>query len=219
MPAKKLAEIPEELKLLNPKESTENVMVGEEGYELYPLTEGEAEVIAKCLSDMGEMIFGQLKKTLGNRTEPGSAEYVGALINVCAEALVASGKIREIVATCLDLDPEEIQKKMTVAQLLHFAGAVVKQNFDLSALPEVVRKNLKAVRSAFTPSTPLPLALSMEEIGDILAADSYPPEEKVERIVESVNRHSIFAKPIQTSFSATDGPETTSKDDGTESVG
>lgn len=184
MEAEKI-DIPEELKILDPESQKQPIVVGKEGYMIYPLTEGQAEHVSKIISDVITDITTMdlvcpncdfvYKNQLGkqetcNRCNSGAGKrkkgHKHALVSLQkppVEALVCEDRLPKLIEEILGIPSDEVKSNLTVNQFKHIAGILYVQNFkeEGGGLPDDSRKNFKALLDwtglgAPEPVTPLP---------------------------------------------------------------
>lgn len=150
--------IPDELKILNPEFQRQVVVVGTEGYWLYPLPEYMAELVSSVLADVLRDIYtadmkcplcGAAYKNALGRSKNCSSDGCGEILVSCQispmAALMKENRATNMIAKILELSDEEI-RKMTFPQIQHFAGVLWKQNFDDSVtLPKESKQNFLEV--------------------------------------------------------------------------
>lgn len=161
-------EIPDELKILNPEIQKEVVVIGAKGYEMYPMTEGQAERLSMLLSKVMSEVFStdmQCRRCgLIHEGMYGKKSVCDALCDamvkdsstgaVCGgqlatlqrspvDALFGDDRLVKMLSELLGLKENDVREKVTVPQLKHIAGVIWKLNFDDSLLPREAQVNFQ----------------------------------------------------------------------------
>jgi hypothetical protein len=169
--------IPKELEILNPEWQVEPILIGTKLYQLYPLTEGQAEKLSKIISELVYDIY-----TTDAVCPKCRAFYHDAVGNeqiICTkckditldtlqksaiDAVLGKGRIKKVLAELLGIKEIDVSRA-TVAQLRYIAGLLYLQNFNPeTTLPEGSEKNFQELlgwmgvemeprQSALEPST------------------------------------------------------------------
>ena len=148
-------DIPEELKILNVDLCKEIIVIGNKGYEIFPLPEGKLETIIMDVESVSQKMFcpdrkcpqcGKVIKWAGPRKIYDCPDDQSPLEDMSLSpnaAILSSGKLPEWLSVLTGLTKVEIQDRATFAQLKHCAGVFWKQNFDEDTLPPESQKNFK----------------------------------------------------------------------------
>lgn len=230
---KKLTEVPEELAYLLRDQVKDPVVIGNDVYEMVPLSAAQAEVISKevaeLISTIAEDIIRSVKRTqTGQGVSP--QESVDALHGVKSglEKIVSGGKIIKIVAMALDLDEEIVRSSATIMQLHHLAGILWKQNFDFSSAPEVSVKNFSRLLEALGFGSMDKRVFQWAENAIIVLSDFQhgSPDERIDCVLQAafdldlLNQPAdkLRAKAIQRNASTVTSPSTSDSPANTSTV-
>lgn len=165
MEAEKI-EIPDELQILNPETQKKPIVIGAQGYMIYPLTEGQAEHVSQIISDVitdvstmdvkcpncGYVFKGQLgRQETCNRCSGKKGKKGGHLLvslqKPPVEALVCEDRLPTLIEEILGIPAAKVKESLTVNQFKHIAGVLYVQNFkeEDGGLPDDSRKNFQAL--------------------------------------------------------------------------
>lgn len=148
-------ELPDQLKILQSDMNKGIIVVGNKGYEITPLNEGQFERIladiigmmekvsspdGRC-SQCGRVIKEALPKKILKCPDDGSD--LMTMNRSPMEVIVGSGRIPAWVQIITGIPEEEVKANMTLDQLQHFAGLFWKLNFSGVGLPEESKENFK----------------------------------------------------------------------------
>jgi len=219
----KIIELPEKLKYLIPDMAKEAVVVGDKAYELVPLTEGQAELLAREVAEIATTIAGELlgvinkAKTDGERKPEDVTTYL-ATINTGLSKLITNGNIPNIVSIALDLEIAEVKKVMTIKQLHHFAGVLWKQNFDFSDAEVSASKNFNRLLAAVGFGNPDTRVYQWADttLNVLLDSQRFSPQERIDLVLKLAYDIELLDKsPAEIQASRSKGTKSTQTSDST----
>jgi hypothetical protein len=159
---------PDELRILNPEEQKAVVAIGIKAYELYPMTEGQAECLSLVLTEIfseiytldmecmvchhiHEGVYGSLTTCTipasgyDGKVQKGRGAMCGgrlrSLQKPMTEALLSHDRIARILSDIIGLDITFIKEHATIPQMKHLVGVLWKQNFSDEILPAETQEN------------------------------------------------------------------------------
>jgi len=150
-------EIPDELKVLCPELQKQVIVIGSDGYMLYPLTEGQAERLSGLITDiMTDIMTTDLKCPKCGEVYPGSLGKK-EFCNKCKgkirlesaqkspiEALTYQDRIPIMIEEMVGVPATDVKNSLTIPQFKHIAGVLYGQNFkDDGVVPDESKKNFK----------------------------------------------------------------------------
>ena len=158
VPVEKI-DIPDELKALNPETQGKPIVIGKQGYMIYPLTEGQVERVSKLLSDIVNDVFTHDlicpncnyvhkdmlgKKETCNRCK--GKHRLNDLQKTPLEALSQDDRALKFLEELINVPVAETRDLITIPQFKHLVGVLYEQNFkEEGIIPEKSRKNFQAV--------------------------------------------------------------------------
>lgn len=119
--------VPVDLEFLLPEKVCQPIVIGDTAYDLYPLTEGEFEMLSMEVSKLFDAVF--------IKGEMSPIDYLmqkNVLASILAEALKP-------------LAMEEIKKMLTAKQMMYAASVLWKMNFETQDFNEETKENFKKV--------------------------------------------------------------------------
>ena len=148
--------IPKELEILNPEWQVKPILIGTKIYQLYPLTEGQAEKLSKIISELVYDIYTTdavcpkcqafYHDAVANKQEfctKCKSVALDSLQKTAIDAILGKGRIKKVLAELLGIKEIDVTKA-TVAQLRYIAGLLYLQNFKPeTSLPEGSEKNFQ----------------------------------------------------------------------------
>jgi len=147
--------VPDELAVLLPEQNKRIIVIGEKAYELYPLWEGQLELVSKDIALYFDDIFNPdrkcpkcgkvVKNAVGKKIEecPVDKETLSDVRKSPVESIIGGGKVPEWIHMILDLPVEEVKSKLTLLQLKHVAAVFYLQNFSSEGLPKESQENFQ----------------------------------------------------------------------------
>ena len=172
-------EIPDDLKVLCPENQKKVIVVGANGYMLYPLTEGQAEKMSSLISDiMTDIMTSDLKCPKCNEVYPGalgkkdfcskckSKVRLESAQKSPIEALTVEDRIPKMIEELIEIPANEVKEQLTVPQFKHIAGVLYGQNFkDDGVVPEESKKNFSEMMKWIGLTEEKPKQNSLSESG------------------------------------------------------
>lgn len=149
-------EIPDELKMLCPETQKKVIVIGGDGYMLYPLTEGQAERLSTLITDIMTDIMTQdvecpkchevYSGALGKKQFCSKCKGKIGLVSLQKspiEAMINGERVPRLIEELIGVPLVEVKKSLTIPQFKHLAGVLYEQNFkDEGVVPEDSKKNL-----------------------------------------------------------------------------
>ena len=127
MSIKPKASVPQDLEFLLPDKVCQPIVIGDLAFDLYPLTEGEFEMLSMEVSKLFDVVFV--------KGEMSPIDYLmqkNVLAGILAEALKP-------------LSMEEIKSKLTAKQMMYAASVLWQMNFETTDFKEDTLENFKKV--------------------------------------------------------------------------
>lgn len=154
-------DIPKELEILNPELAKGIIVIGSKAYEMYPMSEGDLEVISADLKSLWDKVFcpdrkcpkcglvvkWAMQKKIYNC--PADAEDLQDMAESPIEAILSVSKIPEWAETITGIPTAKVRDEMTLPQMKHFAGLFFRQNLSDVTLPEESLANFKGLLAMF----------------------------------------------------------------------
>lgn len=165
--------IPEALRLLNPEENGEIIVIGTKGYRLFPLTEGQVEEVAAVA---GDIITGLIPE---GKIEGKININMQNVVQTFFNTLVKENKIAEVLSKIVGLDKNKI-KDITIPQLAHLASVIYKQNFCKDSLPSITVKNFGSLLPSAGKTKE---QVFIETMATTLQDDTMKPETRIEMVM------------------------------------
>lgn len=153
--SQKLKEVPEEYRFLLPDTEKRTIVIGQEAYDILPLTEGEFEhlwvEIGELFGNAATAIAATLNKerTPEEKMETDPVSVGIATVKETLQEMLNSGRLANIIAIATQQAPEDIKTKLTLKQGIHIISVLYEQNFSMKGLPENIRKNLEGFLGMF----------------------------------------------------------------------
>jgi len=234
--SQKLREVPEEYRFLLPDTEKRTIVIGQEAFDLLPLTEGEFErlwvEIGELFGNAATAIAASLNKERTSE-EKADQDPISVGITTVKETLqemLNSGRLANIIAIATQQDPEDIKAKLTLKQGVHIISVLYEQNFSMKGLPENIRKNLEGFLGMFgvnikkgpDPTQEL-LDITLEALED-QTEHKTSSQEALDTIRKAALKrgfrlHSNATEFMKPSPETTAGPENTSKEPSSGNVG
>lgn len=127
MAVKPRASVPSDLEFLLPEKVCKPVIIGDQCYDIYPLTEGEFEKLSIEVSKLFDSVYVK-----GDVSPIDYLVQKDVLANFLCEALKP-------------LSMDDIKGKLTAKQMVYIAATLWQMNFDNSEFAEDTRENFKKV--------------------------------------------------------------------------
>jgi len=150
MAVKPRATVPTELEFLLPEKVCKPIIIGDQAYDLYPLTEGEFEKLSSEVSKLFASVFVK-----------GDISPIDYLVqkDVLANFLTESLK---------PLSIEDIKSKLTAKQMVYIASVLWQMNFETNDFAEDVKENFSKVLgwiglSGLAPTLTAPQQMSQDQ--------------------------------------------------------
>jgi hypothetical protein len=127
MAVKPIQNVPDELAFLLPEKVCKPVVIGDQAFNLYPLTEGEFEKLSMEVSKLFDVVFV--------KGEMSPIDYLmkgDILVTILGEALKP-------------LSPDDIRGKLTAKQMMYAASVLWSMNFETHDFNEETKENFRKV--------------------------------------------------------------------------
>jgi len=153
---RKLETIPDDLKHLI--STAEAVVIGNQCYELFPLTASQVATLSSELADLVGAVFAEVLESIKDKDllsmDPEEMTKAGGRKILLAaqrafQKLAEDERVITMIAEAVDVDKLVVTGEMTLKQVHHFLGVFWQQNFDLSGSPDSHSKNFKRLLGAF----------------------------------------------------------------------